>query len=132
MKKITDIVPRKPLKITHSYRFLRNRKKKLFLENYKELKGNVPLICKSCGIDTSTFYNWLSKDTNLANKIMELERDISEDIKGILVNKAYEKDLTAVIFYLKNKHPEFREKPSFMQQINASKEMSLEIIQDVV
>lgn len=91
-------------------------KKNRFIKTYEKTRGHISESCQVVGIARQTYYNWLDKNDWFANKIMEVELKLNDDIKRVLVDKAKdEKDMTAVIFYLKKRHPEFRDQP---QQTN--------------
>ena len=41
---------------------------------------------------------------------LDSEADLNDEIRQVLIAKAGEGDMTAVIFYLKNRHPDFKQK----------------------
>jgi len=101
-------------------------KKDKFVELYRQTMGHISDSCSAVGITRNTYYNWLENDENFLKKIIEAESELNDDIRDVLVKKAGEGDMTAVIFYLKNRHPDFKEKPSYLQQINIQKDMKVE------
>ena len=69
-------------------------------------------------IDRGTYYNWLKDDNNFALQILDSEADLNDEIRQVLISKAAEGDMTAVIFYLKNRHPDFKPQPTTLIQNN--------------
>lgn len=106
-------------------------KKNKFVELYRQTMGHISDTCRTIGISRKTYYNWLDNDKEFVKDIMEAEMELNDDIRDVLVKKAGEGDMTAVIFYLKNRHPEFQQKPTMLQQININKDMKLEVVEDV-
>lgn len=84
-------------------------KKNKFIEAYKQTNGNITDSASIAGIDRRTYYNWLKDDENFALSILDSEADLNDEIRQVLINKAAEGDMTAVIFYLKNRHPDFKQ-----------------------
>lgn len=98
-------------------------KKAEAVEQWKLNNGHITNVCKNIGIERKTFYNWLNNDPEFAEALLDAEAGLNDDIRDVLIEKAAAGDMTAVIFYLKNKHPEFKqEKSSLMQQINVGTE----------
>lgn len=86
-------------------------KKKNFVETYKATKGHISDSCRAVGISRQTYYTWLDKNDEFAKQIMEAEMELNDDIRDVLISKAGDGDMTAVIFYLKKRHPDFKEQP---------------------
>ena len=96
-------------------------KKEKFIENYKSTNGNITSSALIAGIDRGTYYNWLENDKDFALSIMDCEADLNDEIRQVLIQKASEGDMTAVIFYLKNRHPDFKQQdkaPQVAVQVN--------------
>ena len=96
-------------------------KKDKFIENYKVTNGNITSSAQIAGIDRGTYYNWLENDKDFALNIMDCEADLNDEIRQVLISKAAEGDMTAVIFYLKNRHPDFKQQnqaPQVAVQVN--------------
>jgi hypothetical protein len=93
-------------------------KKEKFLEAYKATNGNITDSSSIAGIDRSTYYAWLKDDNNFALQILDSEADLNDEIRQVLISKAAEGDMTAVIFYLKNRHPDFKPHPQTLVQNN--------------
>lgn len=87
-----------------------NDKKKKFIENWRITRGNITKCCSIVNINRSTYYDWLEKDENFARGVADAEAELNDDMREALIDKGAGGDLGAIIFYLKNKHPEFKEK----------------------
>lgn len=88
---------------------IQHPKKKQFLELYRETKGFISDITRALEIDRSTYYKWLENDEEFAVAVAECEAEINDEMKQLLIHKAQgDGDTTALIFWLKNKHPEFK------------------------
>ena len=99
--------------------------KRKFVELYRQLMGHITNTCAGCGISRGTYYNWLDSDKNFALAVAEAEAELNDEIREVLIQKAGEGDMTAVIFYLKNRHPDFKQAPYNLIQVNNFKESSV-------
>ena len=93
-------------------------KKQKFIEAYKVTNGNITDSSSIAGIARGTYYNWLKDDNNFALQILDSEADLNDEIRQVLIAKAADGDMTAVIFYLKNRHPDFKQQPVTLVQVN--------------
>lgn len=94
-------------------------KKDKFIDAYKKTNGNITDCASIAGISRRTYYNWLEDDEEFAMAILDSEADLNDEIRQVLINKAADGDMTAVIFYLKNRHPDFKQNgPSVAIQFN--------------
>ena len=82
-----------------------NYKKKAFQEAYKKAFGNVTQSCNAIGIDRSTYYDWIKKDSKFKKKIEELEPEerFMDFLESKLVERINKGDTTSIIFALKTK-----------------------------
>ena len=88
---------------------LRNPKKRHFLEIYYLCDGNVTKACKAAKISRPTYYHWRSKDKVFASYLKEKQEQLNDEMKQTLIDRARDKTgKTELIFYLKNRHPEFQ------------------------
>ena len=80
-------------------------KKKAFQEAYKKAFGNVTQSCNAIGIDRSTYYDWIKKDSKFKKEIEELEPEerFMDFLESKLVEKINGGDTTSIIFALKTK-----------------------------
>lgn len=93
-------------------------KKDKFIEAYKSTNGNITDSASITGIERKTYYNWLEADESFAMQILDSEANLNDEIRQVLISKAAEGDMTAVIFYLKNRHPDFKPQPTTLIQNN--------------
>lgn len=93
-------------------------KKRRFVDLYDQLFGHITNTCQATGISRQTYYDWLDDDPIFARAILESESHLNDEIRDVLINKAASGDMTAVIFYLKNRHPDFKQQPSTLIQNN--------------
>jgi hypothetical protein len=84
------------------YRFDNNKKN--FLEAYEKSLGNISHACKKANISRQSYYNWVKDDGDFAEAVRAVNEqsvDTAETVLKELIVK--EKNVTAVIFYLKTK-----------------------------
>lgn len=103
-------------------------KKAKAIELWRETHGHISNISRSLGIARSTFYAWM-EDPVFAQALIDSEGELNDEIRDVLITKAAEGDMTAVIFYLKNRHPDFKQQPQVIQQFNVGKEMGIQVTQ---
>lgn len=84
-------------------------KKGRFLEYYGETRGNITTSAKAAEISRTTYYAWLKDDEQFRAIKETLDEELNDEMREALINLAGEGNLGAIIFYLKRKHPEFRE-----------------------
>ena len=103
-------------------------KKDKFVDAYKKTNGNITDSAAIAEIDRTTYYRWLEDDKDFAMKILDSEANLNDEIRQVLIAKAAEGDMTAVIFYLKNRHPDFKQTAGILQQFKVGGDMTLEFI----
>lgn len=88
----------------------------------------IEIACKKIGITRQTFYRWIEKDFELKSKVddaiqrgSELINDMAE---STLIQNIKDNELTAVIFWLKNRHEKFRTKLQISGKIKNEIELS--------
>lgn len=130
MKDVTkEIVKADLLSTNLDYTKLSDPKKKLFVQAYRATLGHITNSCMTVGITRKTYYDWLEKDEAFRDLILHAEYELNDDVREVLISKAAEGDLGAVIFYLKNRHPEFKPQPNVVQQFNVgSDKMQIEFV----
>lgn len=63
------------------------------------------------GLNRPTFYRWLKEDKFFEKHIKEVEDELQDLAEHQLKNMAFvNNNMTALIFFLKNKHPEYKDK----------------------
>jgi transposase-like protein len=84
-------------------------KKAQAIELWQTTHGHISNICRSIGISRTTFYEWM-QDPAFAQQLVDAEAELNDEVRDVLINKAASGDMTAVIFYLKSRHPDFKQK----------------------
>jgi len=84
-------------------------KKKEAIELWAKTFGHISQICKAIGISRTTFYDWMNNDVDFQLELINAEGELNDEIRNVLIEKAAAGDMTAVIFYLKNRHPDFKQ-----------------------
>jgi hypothetical protein len=90
---------------------LDNIKKEKFVEFYTrdEVRGNISVTCEAVGIVRQTYYDWLEKDKTFRDIIKDLKMSMCDDMEQILISRAVDKSDTALIYWLKYNHPQYKE-----------------------
>jgi hypothetical protein len=93
--------------------------KKRFLDLYKapELGGNISMVCSAVPINRATYYLWIEKDEKFRDAMYEAKMDKCDEAEQELYRRGLEKDTTALIYWLKNNHPNYKEKPMQVNQL---------------
>lgn len=104
--------------MTKAVEQIQQLKKQKFIEAYQKTNGNITDSATIAEINRGTYYNWLEEDSDFALQIMDSEANLNDEIRQVLISKAAEGDMTAVIFYLKNRHPDFKQQPTTVVQVN--------------
>ncbi len=93
---------------------LDNIKKDKFIEFYArdEVRGNITMSCEAAMISRQTYYDWLEKDEKFRNIIKDKKMAMCDDMEQILISRAVDKSDTALIYWLKYNHPQYKETPA--------------------
>lgn len=68
-------------------------------------------IAEKIGVAPKTFYDWLKRYSNLCNSLKENKDVVDRKVENALLKNALNGNVTAQIFWLKNRKPnEWREK----------------------
>lgn len=102
MKKINKELEQTTLQILHP-------KKREFIELYRQTRGHISDCARAIGVTRQTYYDWLESDKGFAIAVAEAEAETNDDMKKALIDKAGDGDMTAIIFWLKNRHPDFKQ-----------------------
>ena len=84
-------------------------KKDRVIELYKTTLGHITQVCDAANISRTTFYNWLEKDEKFAEAIVNAEASTTDEVKAALLAQIQTGNITAIIFWLKNKSAEFKQ-----------------------
>lgn len=69
-------------------------------------------IAHNCGITAKTLYEWKNKYSDFSESLKKGKEVVDYKVENALVNKAMSGDVTAMIFWLKNRRPDkWRDKP---------------------
>ena len=89
----------------------------------------VQIAVSNCGVDRSTYYRWTQTDPEfkkLALKAIDKGKDLINDMmESLLVKKAMEGHITAIIYWLKNNHLNYSERLKHEYEINLKQETLL-------
>lgn len=84
--------------------------KEEFLESFRNCTGIITIACQRKGIARATFYNWLNSDAEFRKKIEEIKKEQIGAVEDRLLKAILADNVSAIIFYLKSKHPEYKPK----------------------
>ena len=105
------------------------QQKELLVEQLKKTPI-IQLACEKIGLARATFYRWRKADPSFAMRVDEslvsgkaLVNDMAE---SQLISAIKDKNLTAIIFWLKNHHRDYKNKLDISGQITAKGELSVE------
>lgn len=101
----------------------------LFLEQLKKTPI-VQIACEKLGIARSTFYRWKTDDAKFAKRVDEallegclLVNDLAE---SQLVSAIRDRNLSAIMYWLKHHHPDYRNRLEIEGSINTIQELNPE------
>ena len=86
------------------------QEKAILLENLKKTPI-VQLACEKSSVGRTTYYRWLKEDSNFAEQAHEALKEgtdlMNDYAESQLLTAIKERNLTAIIFWLKNKHKDY-------------------------
>lgn len=107
----------------------RNRDKELILEQLRK----IPIImfaCEKVGVGKSTVYRWRDEDKKFAKAMQEAltegEAMINDLSESQLITLIKEKNYPAISFWLRSRHPKFRQKVDITARIKKHDELTPE------
>lgn len=105
------------------------RDKRFLIKNLKK----TPIIqfaCERTGIARATFYRWKKEDKEFANKVgiaLESGKNLINDMaESQLLSAIRDKNLGAIIFWLRNNHPRYTTKVELTTKDAQPKELTAE------
>lgn len=90
-----------------------DKNKQLLIEQLRKTPI-IQIACEKTGIGRATFYRWKKDDENFSNQVYEALLDGNELVNDMaesqLMSAIRDKNLTAIIFWLKNHHQSYANK----------------------
>lgn len=106
---------------------IRHSKKEIFIEAYKVSYGNISRSAQLSRINRDTYYQWLKDDQAFATAMHDAEAKLTDEIRANLIGEAKKGNMTAIIFYLKHRDPQYKEERSQVNvQVNNDKNEKLD------
>jgi ACT domain-containing protein len=106
-----------------------DKQKELLLENLKKAPI-VQLSCEKVGISRATFYRWKKDDAAFAEKaeraILNGQQLINELAESQLISAIKDKNMTAILFWLRNNHKNYKAKIELSGEIKTSRKLTPE------
>lgn len=95
-------------------------KKEQVVQFFRETRGNVTESCAGAEISRTAFYNWLRDDRDFSQAILDARAELNDEMEQALIERGrVDRSDTAIIFYLKNRHPDYKPDPMQVQlQVN--------------
>ncbi len=87
-----------------------------------EVRGNISISCDAVGISRQTFYDWMKNDKEFNNAIQEAQNRLRDDMESVLVSRGVDNSDAALIFWLKNRHPDYKQ-----NQFNVNTQVNIEL-----
>lgn len=103
-----------------------NKNKELLIAQLKKTPV-VQVACEKAGIGRATFYRWKQEDQDFATKtdeaLMEGSSLVNDVAESQLMSAIRDKNLTAIIFWLKHHHPNYATKVEVTARLKADNEI---------
>ena len=100
--------------------------KKLIIEQLKKVPI-VEVVCEKVGIGRASYYRWKQEDQDFAAKadeaIAEGSALVNDMAESQLMSAIRDKNLTAIIFWLKHHHPSYATKVEVTARLKADNEV---------
>lgn len=101
------------------------KEKELLLEQFRKTPI-VQISCEKLGIGRATYYRWRGEDPEFlkaSNKALLEGRLLVNDMaESQLLSAIRDKNMTAIIFWLKNNHPDYRTRVEVMAKTSIADE----------
>ncbi len=79
------------------------------VELWQETRGHITNVCQALRIHRSTFYRWIDRHPEFAQALLDAEAELNDNLKSVLIDKAVKGSTSELLFYLKNRHPDFKQ-----------------------
>jgi hypothetical protein len=103
----------------------KERLKKLAIEQLNKTPI-VQVVCEKIGIPRATFYRWKAKDEKFSEEVdkalYEGRHLINDFAESQLLNAIKNNNLTAIIYWLKNNHKNYKTKIELSGEVKAGSE----------
>jgi len=99
----------------------REKKKEEFIEVFKENLGIITISCNKVGISRDAYYDWYNDDEDFKAKIEGAKQIQRGDVEDRLFKAITDGNITAIIFYLKSKHPDYKNRVELSGGLNINK-----------
>ncbi len=111
------------------------KEKELILEQLKKTPI-IQLACEKTGIGRATFYRWKTKDKSFSKRaevaIQEGSLLINDLAESQLLSSIADKNMTAIIFWLKHHHPSYETRIELRQALEKPEEKLTKRQQDII
>ena len=101
------------------------KNKEELLEQLKK-RPIVQIACEKAGIGRATYYRWRKEDKEFAEKADQALQEgsllVNDMAESQLMSAIRDKNLTAIIFWLKNHHPSYATKVEVTAKLKADSE----------
>lgn len=99
-----------------------------------EKNPNIELACQKTGIPRASLYRWMSLDNFFRNEV-SLAREvgrgtINDYVESKLLKKIREDDTKSIFFFLRHRHPDYRNAHESMETLKAQIEWSEQHLKD--
>lgn len=105
------------------------RDKKLIIEKLK-VSPIIEIACKKAGISRATYYRWKKDDPEFAKQANKALREgtelISDMAESQLINQIRDKNMTAIIFWLKHHRQAYETRVRLFHESEESEELTKE------
>jgi len=85
-------------------------KKKRLIQLWKDTRGHVSDMCSAANVTRKTFYKWLKVDKEFNQDIQDAEWGLHDEVRDALIQKIADGSSSDIQFYLKKRHPQFKDK----------------------
>jgi hypothetical protein len=103
--------------------------KQLLIEQLKKTPV-VQVACEKVGIGRATFYRWKNDDEKFASAVNEAISDgnglVNDMAESQLMSAIKDKNLTAIIFWLRNHHPSYATRVEVTTKLKHDEELTPE------
>lgn len=85
---------------------MREKKKEQVIQALRANQHNVSNACEAVNVSRGWFYKMKKQDPEFAKRVDEIEERVTDTVVSALFRNAIDGNVTAQIFWLKNKRPD--------------------------